>query len=524
MAISATAASNCTAAHLPYPSVFGALITSLSAAVRTNYTGLGVDVCQVNVTLTHPGANDTVFNQVLLPLAAWNGRFQGLGGGGYTAGIFSSLAPAAAQGYSCVTTDSGHTTNSGADATPWALVSEGNVNQYLLLDFAHRSYHDMTVLGKAITRSFYGKSPAYSYFSGCSTGGRQGLVEAQRYPDDYDGILANAPAVQWNDFTPAQQWPYTVMNNEGYAPSQCEFSAVVAATIAACDADDGLVDNIISAPALCTFNLQSLVGKNYTCNTDHAQRTFSQTLVNVVTKIMQGPVTPQGEWLWYGITPGTNFSSLAPTTTSSNGTASAQPFLISDSWYRDFLFRDMSYNTSSITYEQFAQLFSHGHQDYDSTMGSASPDLSAFRARGGKMITWQGLADNYIMPQGNMYYYAKVAALDPFVADFYRQFYSPGVGHCGGGTGVMPLDALGQLRAWVENGTAPVTLAAASLYPVNTSSSRIVNGTVARRQDLCPYPMVNVYVKGDPNAASSYKCAAHTGWQNFGTPQSMQFI
>lgn len=108
------------------------------------------------------------------------------------------------------------------------------------------------------------------------------------------------------------------------------------------------------------------------------------------------------------------------------------------------------------------------------------PDLRAFKQASGKIITWQGLADNYIMPAGNMLYYEKITALDPAVHNFYRQFYSPGVGHCGGGTGVVPVNAINQLRSWVENGTAPATLTAASLYPVNASSSFAVNGTYMR--------------------------------------------
>jgi hypothetical protein len=144
-----------------------------------NITGL--NFCQVNVTLTHPGTGDAVNNQVSLPLTGWNGRFLGVGGGGYAAGVWSSLGLAVQRGYAAVSTDAGYTQNNSGDASSRALVSCGNVNQYLLLDFASRSVHDMTILGKAITEAFYATKPAYSYWQGCSTGGRQGLGNAQMY-------------------------------------------------------------------------------------------------------------------------------------------------------------------------------------------------------------------------------------------------------------------------------------------------------------------------------------------------------
>jgi hypothetical protein len=150
----------------------------------------------------------------------------------------------------------------------------------------------------------------------------------------------------------AQQWPYTVMNNEKYAPPQCEFAFATTAAIKACDSLDGQIDGIISAPALCQFSAQTLVGQSYTCATDGTTRTFPQKAADVINKIWQGPVTPQGQFLWYGITKGTNFSSLAPTKTNSSGTK-AQIFGISDSWYRGFLAKNLTFDTTTISYADF---------------------------------------------------------------------------------------------------------------------------------------------------------------------------
>ena len=516
--VSTYASPSCVASSIPKPQVSGALVTSLTAAPIHNYienlvgennnwnehNTTGLSFCQVNVTLTHPGTGDSVNNQVWLPLSGWNGIFLGVGGGGYAAGTWSSLGAAIVHGYAAVSTDAGHSQNNSGDASAWALVSEGNVNQYLLLDFASRSVHDMTVLGKAVTESFYGRAPMYSYWQGCSTGGRQGLMEAQMYPEDYDGIVAGAPAVNWNDFTPAQQWPQVVMWNERHAPAQCEFDAINAAAVAACDALDGVKDGIINLPGQCTFDPMSLAGKSYECDTDNKTHAYNTTSLTVAAKIYAGPTTLNGTRLWYGILPGTNFSSLAPTTTNSNGTVSPGVFEISDSWFRNYLFKNADAPTATISYADFVSLTAQSHMEYDSVMGTADADLSLFAARGGKLITWQGLADNLIMPNGTMDYLARVHALLPGADDFYRAFFAPGVGHCGGGTGAVPVDPLGALRRWVEGGVAPGTLSAAAQW---SPGSGVVKAGVVSERDLCMWPMVEVYKGGDASKASSWGCA-----------------
>ncbi|GAB7365283.1 hypothetical protein MBLNU230_g6364t1 [Neophaeotheca triangularis] len=503
----------------------GAKVTHIQARRLTSYgTKTARELCSVNVTLTHPGTGDRVHNRILMPVEDdWNERYQGVGGGGYSAGSFGSLVPIAAEGYACSSTDAGHASAQrlADDAAYWALRSKGNVEQYRLLDFAYRSYHDMNVLSKQVMESFYGRKPKFSYWNGCSTGGRQGMVSAQRYPEDYDGILADAPAIQWNDFTPAQQWPFTVMNNEDYAPGACEFDRIRTAAIKACDPLDGLVDGLISAPGLCNFSAHSLVGEPYTCHPDGPTHTFNARTAEIIHKIWTGPRTTSGDFLWYGPTRGTNLTDLANTSVPRHHrTARPVPFPASDSWFRAFLAKNLDFNTSHLTYADYDTLFLQSHLEYDSTMGTASPDLAAFKHRGGKMLTWQGLADNLIMPQGTMLYYRKVRALDPNVADFYRQFYSPGVGHCGGGTGVLPVDGIGALRAWVEEGTAPEVLEAGSQYPLNASSDYPVDGENKRFQNLCPYPEVSMYDgRGDPELATSYHCQEDKhGWLDFRGP------
>lgn len=163
----------CTSSAIAKPSLFGAEIVSISATQISNFEEIpGNDICYVVVTITHPGTGDRVGNYIALPITGWNGIFQGIGGGGYAAAMLSGVGPETALGYSAGATDAGHNTSSAAilDASPWALVSPGNPNQYLLLNFAHRSLHDMTVIGKAVSESFYGSPVKYSYWNGCSTG------------------------------------------------------------------------------------------------------------------------------------------------------------------------------------------------------------------------------------------------------------------------------------------------------------------------------------------------------------------
>ncbi|KAL9089387.1 MAG: hypothetical protein Q9165_005707 [Trypethelium subeluteriae] len=516
----------CSANSITSPQVYGVEIISLTTTVITNYALeiptftnnwpaqniSGLSFCQINVTLTHPSANDTVLNQVWLPLDAWNGRFIGIGGGGYEAiSNWNTLAPAVQRGYAAVGTDAGVGMNPNSPDA-WALASPGNVNQYLLLDFASRSVHEMTVIGKQVVESFYGIPPKYSYWQGCSTGGRQGLGEAQNYPDDYDGIVAAAPAVNWNDFTPAQQWPYTVMNNERHFPRQCEFDYATAAAVSACDAIDGLVDGIIGAPGHCFFSPSTIVGETFDCD-DNSTVLFSNATAKVIqmiwdgpktvdgtpaAQVWKGPTTLEGDSLWYGILRGANFSTLAPTVTLPNGSTLAQPFAISDGWFRDFLYKNVSADTARIDYSDFQSLFQKSHQQYDSVIGTSDANLGPFRKRGAKMITWQGLADGTIMPNGTTKFYDRVNGIYPDTQDFYRVFFAPGVGHCGNGYGPLPVDVLGALRDWVENGTVPETLAA--------SSASAINGT-PRHQALCPYPAVSRYTNGDPILSASYECA-----------------
>lgn len=498
---------SCTA--IKAPNVPGAKIISVDGREKRNFTisasppllpkGVSnLSICEVNITLTHPGANDSVLVQVWLPLSSWNGRFVAVGGSGWAAGLGAlTLAPVVAQGFAAASTDAGL---SGDPYSPssWALKENGEINWELLTNFASRSVHDMAVVAKEVTAKYYGAAAKYSYWNGCSTGGRQGLMAAQKYPKDFDGILAGAPAISWSEYVVAEHWPQVVMKEEGIFPSQCELNGVVQAAVAACDELDGVKDNVITDLASCGFDPFTTVGVKIQCE---KEVTITHPVASVVRKIWDGPKTAAGARLWYGLTAGAPLDSLANTTVV-NGTRMGNPFFVSDAWIRYFLKADPKFDVSTIDSAGLKELFFESASKYSNLIDSTNPDLSGLRQSGGKLLVWHGEADQLIFPQGTTRYrhlVEKVMGDKWRVDEFFRLFLAPGVDHCGLGTtpGAVPSDPFRALMSWVENGTAPDTLSAATLPTAKVHFTR----------KICLYPSVSKYRgTGDPNASESYDC------------------
>ncbi|GGM50149.1 tannase/feruloyl esterase family alpha/beta hydrolase [Dactylosporangium sucinum] len=494
--------------RLPAPTMPGARILSVSVIARPGTTGNfripgkpgrpatggAPATCDVTVVLTHPPFGDRVRIRIWLPTTTWNGRFQAVGGGGFVAGDFKRAFVSAVQrGYAAAATDAGVPTARSEHPT-WALRHDRTINTALLDNFAYRSVHDLSRVGEQITTRFYGRPPAYSYFTGCSTGGRQGLVEAQRYPGDFDGILAAAPAISWNRLTFAQLWPQVVMNDAGVYPTACEFAAFNRAAVAACDGDDGVTDGVIGHPETCRFDPGELVGTMVRCHGTMIR--ISPAVADVVRRIWQGPVTRTGRPLWYGLLPGASFSWLAGTVKPLIGPRRGAPFPLAADWIRYFVQRRPAFDTSTVGYPQYERMFGESVARYDAVIGSDDADLSAFRAAGGKMITWHGLADQAVFPQGTVEYRSRVDAATGGTGttdQFFRVFLAPGVAHCSGGAGPAPTDPLAALVDWVEHGRAPDTLPAAT---TDAHGRRI-------GRDLCRYPLVGYAA---PHAADGGSC------------------
>ncbi|CRG87935.1 hypothetical protein PISL3812_04957 [Talaromyces islandicus] len=494
--------------HLSAPQVPGAKVLSISATERWNYSVPAtppflpssvqdLNICDVTVILAHAGAQDQVTVKVWLPLQDWNGRFQANGGSGFAAGELDlTLGPTVKNGYSSASTDAGVGLNA-TSLDSWALKADGSVDFDALINFSHRSVHDMAIVGKELTAQFYGEKPTYSYWNGCSTGGRQGMIAAQKYPELFDGILAGAPAINWAKYVVAEQWPQVVMTQEQTFPSTCELKFFSDAAVTECDQLDGIKDGVINDPRKCHYDPFQFVGQQIQC--DGQNITITNSSATVVHKTLRGPLDPSGRPLWYGINAGAPLDSLVNTTTDINGRPTGNPFFVNNQWIKYYLARNPGYDTGNINYATFLDLFSKSYIDYDDIIGSDNADLSSFRHHGGKLLMWQGLSDQLIFPGGTIDYRIRVERLmggPERTNDFFRLFFAPGVDHCAAGTtiGATPDDPFKTLVDWVEHGIVPKVISAT------------LNDETRARRIICAYPQVAKYIGGDVNSASSFRC------------------
>jgi hypothetical protein len=459
-----------------------------SAAVDPGSPG----ICRVAAVTTHPPMGDKVRIWVAIPTSNWNGRFLGTGGGGFSGGSATGIAQPAAAGYAAGATDTGHEGASGS----FALDSSGRLNWQSIRNNAHVGIHEMTVTGKALTQAMYGVAPKYSYFNGCSTGGRQGLMEAQRYPQDYNGIVSGAPAINWNRFHIQHLWGPVVMNAASSPIASCKLAAATAAAITACDSIDGVKDAVIEDPKRCTYEPKALVGTSTgECGA------FTDADANVIRKLWEGPRREDGSFLWYGLPRGADLNALW----ASRGTPlRPQPFGISMDWFRYFLTQDPKFDGNAVTPAAYERLWDQSVEQYGVVFGTDNPDLTAFRDRGGKAIVWHGWADQLISAEGTVDYYGRVQQQmggAKKASEFIRLFMAPGVGHCGGGAGPAPTGQLDALLAWVEEGKAPDSLLA---------THRDQSGAVTRGRPMCPYPLVAKY-KGSGSTDDVRNFACSTG-------------
>ncbi|KAF4434874.1 feruloyl esterase B precursor [Fusarium acutatum] len=496
------------------PIVPGATIRSVNSRIYRDYSVPALpptlvqnvthlNFCEVNVTLSHWNEDDIVLVQTWLPLNNWNSRYLAVGGGAWAAGLGKfDLALPASQGYAVSSTNAGLSGNP-IDPSAWALKPDGTVNHGLLKNFASRSVHDMAVVGKAVAASFYEVPATKAYFNGCSTGGRQGLAAAQQYPDDFDGILAGAPAIYWSEYVIAELWPQVVMKDVNYYPSTCELDAFVSAAVESCDGKDGVADGVITEPLTCEYDPFTLVGQTIECGNESI--VISQLAASIVSKIWRGPTGSRVNSLWYGMPKGASLAALAATKTV-NGTITGAPFFVADTWVRNFVKADPSFDTSQLNVAGFEKLFSESQHRFGHIMDSSDPSLHRFRTAGGKIIIWHGLSDQLIYPQDSIRYFKEVQkkckskGKSEDLGNFLRLFLAPGVDHCGFGqsAGAVPKDPFGALLAWVEDEKPPHTLDAHTKPDALTQFSR----------KICRYPAVAKYKgRGNTNDSKNYICA-----------------
>jgi Tannase and feruloyl esterase len=470
----------------------GTVTPTLPQPVTGPLTGLPA-FCDVTLTQTD-AAGDAIHIEVWLP-TSWNGRFQGVGGAIYSCGpYYYEMAPAIQEGYAAAATDCG-VSLADRETASWAL-KQLRLNWPLIDDFAYAGIHDMTVVGKAVTEDYYPSPLRFSYFNGCSTGGREGMVEAQQYPADYNGIVSGAPAINWTQFIPAEIWPQLVMNESHDFMPSCKEIAFTDAAVQACASTGGVITN----PSSCRWNPYALVGEVTPCGV------ITQQDAAVMTKIWQGPVNSRGKPLWYGLERGASLDGLAATFTA-NGASDGQPFPITVSWLGTWLQQDPSWNWQTLTYARFDELFQQSVSEFSKTFAANNPNLSAFEKDGGKIIIWHGLADQLIFPQGTVQYYQRVerAMGGPRQTEsFARLFLAPGAVHCASGAGPAPAgpaQPLASLVSWVEKGKAPSTIPGSITNPVT--------GAVTDSRPLCLYPLTARFGGyGSTAAPGNYICKA----------------
>jgi len=477
----------------------------LPAGVNPSPVGtLALPICRV-VGVTKPA----VAFEVWMPSAGWNGKFQLVGNGG-TAGVISyaAMRTALTRSYATASTDTGHVSSGSFDST-WAL---GRPD--LVADFGHRGTHVTAVNGKAITRAYYGERPKYSYYVGCSKGGQQGLMEAQRYPEDFDGLIAGDPANNWTSFYAGSHLWYsmaTLKDPESYIPAS-KTAILGNATAAACDAIDGIVDGVIDDPRKCKFDPAVL-----TCQAGQDPATcYTPKQVKAIKDIWSGVKAPWGEVVHPPLVPGAEGGAGG----WAAWTTGAAPFtglhwLAADGFFRYMVFENAGYNP--MTYN-FASDLLFSLAKVGPSLDAVDPDLRKLHKRGSKLIVYHGWSDPDISPLNTINYFESVVdfnarrhderkeALER-TQDFFRLFMVPGMQHCSGGPGPNSFDMLTALENWVEKGQAPKRIIA----------SRVTAGVVDRTRPLCVYPKVAVYTGvGSTDDAANFQCRKPREERNHG--------
>lgn len=434
--------------------------------------------CRVAATLA-PTSDSDIKVEVWLPLAGWNGTFQAVGNGGWAGSIsYAAMGRAVEEGYATASTDTGHTGASGAFALD---------HPEKLVDYAHRAVHEMTVKAKAIVDAFYGNAPKRSYWNGCSTGGRQALIEAQRHPTDYHGIIAGAAA---NPKTHLDAWRVSMAqamfkDRESFIPAS-KYPAIHQAVLEACDALDGLADGLIGDPTRCHFDpgvLECRNGDGPGCLTA-AQVTAA--------KVVMRPANDRrtGAEIFPGFEPGTELM-------WGRLLGGPDPYAIALDQFKFVTFRDPGWNWRTFDLERdtaLADTISKG------TLAAIDPNLTAFTQRGGKLLMYHGWTDPSIALRASVNFYTRAPETTKGPADgaaWLRLFMVPGMGHCGAGDGPNTFDMMSALAPWVESGKVPERIVA----------SHSTAGKVDRTRPLCAYPQVARYTgTGSIDEAANFVC------------------
>jgi hypothetical protein len=454
--------------------------------------------CRVQGVI-EPSADSHIEFEVWLPMAGWNGRYEGLGNGGFAGSIdYGGLADAVANGYAAAGTDTGH--KGGAIDARWALGHPEKV-----ADFGYRAVHETADKAKVIIAAFYGNRPRHAYFSSCSDGGREALMEAQRFPEDYDGILAGAPANYWTHLLATAGSEDVFLNDPVSRIPASKVPAIQAATLAACDAQDGVKDGVINDPSRCHFDPSVLL-----CKGADSDACLTEPQLASLKKIYEGPHDAAGKPIFPGRVPG---GEAGPggwalwITGQRPGTSLMYGF--GTGFFADFVFNDAAWDYRTFQLDRDTKV---ADDKLARALNATDPDLKRFQSRGGKLIIYHGWNDPAISPLNSVDYFRSVQAKmgSKTTDEFARLYLVPGMQHCGGGPGPNNFGQ-GQveggitraLERWVENREAPDKIIATKFQADNNPASSVV-----RTRPLCPYPQVARYKgAGSTDEAANFGCA-----------------
>jgi feruloyl esterase len=433
--------------------------------------------CRVAATL-RPSSDSEIKIEVWMPAVGWNGKFQAVGNAAFNGVIpYSAMMTALGRGYSTAGTDTGHV---GVGA------SFGLGHPEKVIDFGWRSVHEMTGASKRIVAAHYERGPRFSYWNGCSAGGRQAMKEAQRFPADFDGIIAGAPGLDWTGrAAQAVHLAKALQQDEAARLGAPEAQLIHRAVLESCDALDGVADGVLEDPRRCTFDPGVLQ-----CKGSESAACLTPAQVSTARMLYSSQVNPKSGRAITGLERGSELG-----WTNLGWTASARATGLDQ--FRFLVFKDPTWDVDRFN---FATDIVRAEETDADGINALDPNLAPFIARGGKLIQYHGWNDPQISPASSVQYYQRVVerlgGADK-VQGAYRLFMAPGMGHCSGGDGPNRFDMVAALEQWVEQRKAPDSIIA----------SRSTNGVVRRTRPLCPFPQVAQYKgHGSTDDATNFTC------------------
>jgi feruloyl esterase len=439
--------------------------------------------CRVTAAVK-PSADSDILVEIWMPQSDWNQRLEGTGNGGFAGNLsYGALAEGLRRGYAVANTDMGMATPPGENASIFINRPER------WIDWGYRATHEMTLVAKQVVRAYYAHDAGHTYFVGCSTGGEQALMESQRYPDDYDGIVGGAPAHNRTGVHVSILWNFAVNERSpaSYLPLPAR-TLLGQAVMDACDTLDGVKDGVIADPGKCHFDPASLQ-----CKTANQENCLTAAQVETVNQLYSGPVNPRtGQSLYPGLPRGSEFAWDGLDRTP--GPTTIPPFAPIFQWVFG-----LNWDWRQFDFDRQNTIFA---QKLAEMVNATNPDIDTFRAHGHKLLMYHGWSDWLVPPEESVNYYNAVSArskesIDPSL----RLFMVPGMSHCSGGPGETHFDALGSMVEWVEHGVAPNRIIAGKLPPGESA------GTENVQRPLCPYPQIARYQgSGSTNDASSFAC------------------